>query len=362
MSKPIVIAGAGVIGCLLGMILKKRNIPFIILEKNKELKKIPFRTVALTKDTVLFLNSLDKKIDINKWATPVSKMELYQNHDLTMTLDKNNNDKVTSICLLYDLHEKLIKNVQKNIKWDEEIIDLKNPDNPKVQTKKTKIEAEFLFATDGMNSKARQLLDFESDEWYYGQKAYVTCVKAKHNNVAKQYFLNSGTLALLPLNDKEEQYSIIFCSNSTGNVSEELKHLNEKFALGLNSNELELGNGFELKHSRAKNLYVGKTILCGDAANTFHPMAGQGLNLGIGDIMQLDETLDQIISGDMQALSNYNKKRNSKNIQMTWIIQSIFGAFGNADGVSEKILNSGMKFLNKIPDLKEKIIDYANKN
>ena len=362
MVKPIVIAGAGVIGCLLGMILKKRNIPFIILEKNKELKKIPFRTVALTKDTVLFLNSLDKKIDINKWATPVSKMELYQNHDLTMTLDKNNNDKITSICLLYDLHEKLIKNVQKNIKWDEEIIDLKNPDNPKVQTKKTKIEAEFLFATDGMNSKARQLLDFESDEWYYGQKAYVTCVKAKHNNVAKQYFLNSGTLALLPLNDKEEQYSIIFCSNSTGNVSEELKHLNEKFALGLNSNELELGNGFELKHSRAKNLYVGKTILCGDAANTFHPMAGQGLNLGIGDIMQLDETLDQIISGDMQALSNYNKKRNSKNIQMTWIIQSIFGAFGNADGVSEKILNSGMKFLNKIPDLKEKIIDYANKN
>ena len=310
MSKPIVIAGAGVIGCLLGMILKKRDIPFIILEKNKELKKIPFRTVALTKDTVLFLNSLDKKIDINKWATPVSKMELYQNHDLTMTLDKNNNDKVTSICLLYDLHEKLIKNVQKNIKWGEEIIDLKNPDNPIVQTKKTKIEAEFLFATDGMNSKARQLLDFESDEWFYGQKAYVTCVKAKHNNVAKQYFLNSGTLALLPLNDKEEQYSIIFCSNSTGNVSEDLKHLNEKFALGLNSNELELGNGFELKHSRAKNLYVGKTILCGDAANTFHPMAGQGLNLGIGDIMQLDETLDQIISGDMQALSNYNKKRN----------------------------------------------------
>ena len=362
MSKPIVIAGAGVIGCLLGMILKKRDIPFIILEKNKELKKIPFRTVALTKDTVLFLNSLDKKIDINRWATPVNRMELYQNHDLTMTLHKNDNDKVTSICLLYDLHKKLIKNVQKNIKWGEEIIDLKNPDNPIVQTKKTKIEAEFLFATDGMNSKARQLLDFESDEWFYGQKAYVTCVKAKHNNVAKQYFLNSGTLALLPLNDKEEQYSIIFCSNSTGNVSEDLKHLNEKFALGLNSNELELGNGFELKHSRAKNLYVGKTILCGDAANTFHPMAGQGLNLGIGDIMQLDETLDQIISGDMQALSNYNKKRNSKNIQMTWIIQSIFGAFGNADGVSEKILNSGMKFLNKIPDLKEKIVDYANKN
>ena len=94
MSKPIVIIGAGVIGCLLGMILKKRDIPFTILEKNKELKKIPYRTVALTKDTVLFLNSLDKKIDINRWATPVSRMELYQDHDLTMTLNKNDNDIV----------------------------------------------------------------------------------------------------------------------------------------------------------------------------------------------------------------------------------------------------------------------------
>ena len=362
MSKPIVIAGAGIIGCLLGMILKKRDIPFVILEKNKKLKKIPFRTVALTKDTILFLNSLDKKIDINRWATPVSKMELYQNHDLTMTLDKNGNDKVTSICLLYDLHEKLIKNVEKNIKWDEEIIDLKTPDNPIVQTNKNKIEAEFLFATDGMNSMVRQLLDFESDEWFYGQKAYVTCVKAKHNNVAKQYFLNSGTLALLPLNDKEEQYSIIFCTNSTGVVSEELQELNVKFKMGLDLSGLKLGNGFELKHSRAKTLYIGKTVLCGDAANTFHPMAGQGLNLGIGDIMELEQNLDQLISGDMKVLSQYNKKRNNKNIQMTWIIQSIFGAFGNAEGLSEKILNSGMKFLNKIPDLKEKIVEYANKN
>ena len=75
--------------------------------------------------------------------------------------------------------KKLIKNVEKNIKWDEEIIDLKTPDNPIVQTNKNKIEAEFLFATDGMNSMVRQLLDFESDEWFYGQKAYVTCVKAK---------------------------------------------------------------------------------------------------------------------------------------------------------------------------------------
>jgi hypothetical protein len=47
---------------------------------------------------------------------------------------------------------------------------------------------------------------------------------------------------------------------------------------------------------------------------------------------------------------------------MTWIIQSLFGAFGNVKGISEKILNSGMKFLDKAPDIKKRIIEYANKN
>ena len=111
-----------------------------------------------------------------------------------------------------------------------------------------------------------------------------------------------------------------------------------KFKLGLDLSGLKLGNGFELKHSRAKTLYIGKTVLCGDAANTFHPMAGQGLNLGIGDIMELDQNLDQLISGDMKVLSQYNKKRNNKNIQMTWIIQSIFGAFGVWKAYQKKYL------------------------
>jgi hypothetical protein len=47
---------------------------------------------------------------------------------------------------------------------------------------------------------------------------------------------------------------------------------------------------------------------------------------------------------------------------MTWIIQSLFGAFGNVNSVTEKILNSGMKILDKAPELKQRIINYANKN
>ena len=50
-----------------------------------------------------------------------------------------------------------------------------------------------------MNSNVRKLMHFDTEEWFYGQKAYVAVVKANHKNIAKQYFSKFGTLALLPL-------------------------------------------------------------------------------------------------------------------------------------------------------------------
>jgi 2-polyprenyl-6-methoxyphenol hydroxylase-like FAD-dependent oxidoreductase len=362
MSKPVLIAGAGVVGCLLGHVLKKHNIPFKILEQSSAFKKIPYRTVALTKDSILFLNTLDKSLDLNDWTTPVEKMELFHKNDLGIVLDSNDDQKVTSIGLLSNLHEKLLKNVQSEILWNTTVTGISIKDTVVVETTQNEFETEFIFATDGSNSKVRELCDFENEEWFYGQKAYVTCIRAEHNNIAKQYFTKNGTLALLPLNDEEQYYSVIFCTNSTGNVTHDLQDMNKQFNINLNLTNLKLGAGFELKHSRALKLYSDNVLLCGDAANTFHPMAGQGLNLGIGDVMEIEKNLLDLIQNKKEALMTYSKKRNNKNLQMTWIIQSLFGAFGNVNSVTEKILNSGMKILDKAPGLKQRIINYANKN
>ena len=72
-------------------------------------------------------------------------------------------------------------------------------------------------------------------------------------------------------------------------------------------------------------------ILCGDAANTFHPMAGQGLNLGIGDVIFINDNLDDFLNLKQVTLDRYSKERSMRNLQMTWIIQSLYGAFGNAN-------------------------------
>ena len=134
MSKPVIIAGAGIIGCLLGHVLKKYNIPFKILEKSTEFKKIPHRTVALTKESIHFLNSIDKSLDLNKWTTPVTKMELYHKNELGIVLDSNTQEKVTSIGLLSELHKKLLKKVENEIIWNSPILNIINNDQVIVKT------------------------------------------------------------------------------------------------------------------------------------------------------------------------------------------------------------------------------------
>ena len=137
----------------------------------------------------------------------------------------------------------------------------------------------------------------------------------------------------------------------------------QDFNIEINLSELDdFKGGFDLKHLRIKNMHKEKVLMCGDAANTFHPMAGQSLNLGIGDTINIHDNLDKILSGNESSYYQYNKIRNNKNIQMTWIIQSLHGAFGNASYLQDFLLGNGMKILNQHTKIKEKIIEYANKN
>ena len=362
MSREVVIAGAGVVGCLIAKVLRKHNIPFKILEKNTEARKDPRRTVALTRDSIKFLNSLQNDLDLNAWATPVHKMHLYQKSDLNLVLESKEDKKVTSICLLDELYKKISSGLESDILWNQNINAIELGPKIRVKTQDNNFDADLVFATDGMSSNVRKIMHFDTEEWFYGQKAYVAVVKAEHENIAKQYFSKFGTLALLPLNQDLQHYSIILCTNSTSDATAQLENLNQEFNLLLGLKDIELGPGFELKHVRAKKMFKDRIILCGDAANSFHPMAGQGLNLGIGDVMYIDSYINKLMHADQETLNNYNSTRNQKNIQMTWIIQSLYGIFGNAEGLGEKIIEGGMKFLDRIPSIKEKIIEFANKN
>ena len=132
MHKQVVIVGAGVIGCLLGKILKNNSIPFKILERSPQYQKKGDRTVALTKQSIILLNKLFPDIDINKYSTPVSKMSLFHESKKNLILESDEIDKVTSICLLDWLNKNLIDELKDYIVWNNEI--------QKIDFKENKIE------------------------------------------------------------------------------------------------------------------------------------------------------------------------------------------------------------------------------
>ncbi|MBL6819893.1 MAG: FAD-dependent monooxygenase [SAR86 cluster bacterium] len=363
MTNQILIVGSGVNGLVLAKVLQQKDIPFLILEKNSQYIKNPERTVALTEDSIRFLNTLDKNLDINAWATPVNNMLLYQDTELNLSLNKDE-EKISTICQLDKLHSQMLKGLEKKIIMGQEINAIDESEKSiTLLTESNSYQGDIAFACDGINSSLRSLSEFTIDEWYYGQKAYIALVEAEHKNEAHQFFSQSGTLALLPLSLEKEYYSIIFCTNTTTDPLNELNTSIKNNAKHLNMNEVKsISGGHDLKHHSANRLYSGRVVLCGDAANSFHPMAGQGLNMGIGDVMHIADNIQEIISGNLRALDDYSSKRNTKNAQMTWIIQSLFGAFGNSAGFTKSILNEGMKFLDNFPKAKEKIIEFANKN
>ncbi|NRA41247.1 MAG: UbiH/UbiF/VisC/COQ6 family ubiquinone biosynthesis hydroxylase, partial [Pseudomonadales bacterium] len=165
------------------------------------------------------------------------------------------------------------------------------------------IETHLLVAADGANSWVRQQAQFKTREWDYQQKAIVCTVScdSSHQHTAWQCFTEHGPLAFLPLQDQQTDghfYASIVWSLDTA-AAEQMMQLGEtEFMQALTTGiEQRCGNVtsvsqrfcFPLRQRHAINYTKPHLALIGDAAHTIHPLAGQGINLGIKDAAVLAE-------------------------------------------------------------------------
>ena len=165
------------------------------------------------------------------------------------------------------------------------------------------IEADLLIASDGTGSVVRQMLDIGFDEYDYQQCAVLTNVVAheKHQHRAYERFTRGGPLALLPLKGEgaDNAYSMIFtapeqdlCDLHKMSDQEMLQVLQKKFGGKLGRFE-KIGKRFivPLKKTVSKRQVQNHCVLVGNAARTLHPVAGQGLNLALRDVFELQSCL-----------------------------------------------------------------------
>ncbi len=238
------------------------------------------------------------------------------------------------------------------------------------------LSTSLLVAADGALSKVRSLAEFKTREWDYGHKALVATVQTEIDPAmtARQSFMPSGPLAFLPLCSVGDQH---FCSivwSATPELSDELCSLEEaEFCRRLErAFESRLGAikassapfAFPLRQRHAIDYVKPGIALVADAAHTIHPLAGQGINIGLQDVQVLAAELlraqgRQQHLGSLEVLKRYQRQRKGDNLLMMAAMDGFKRLF-EQDALPVRLLrNVGMSWLSGVPSIKRKIMRHA---
>lgn len=230
------------------------------------------------------------------------------------------------------------------------------------------VRAGVLVAADGARSRLRHLAGLATDEWHYNQRALVGPVRTEQANtgLAWQRFTEHGPLALLPLPDGRSSIVWSQPSQRSETLSQQTA---ETFLDEINRHQdsplgavVEVGERrtLALVRRRARQLVQHRIVLLGDAARSVHPLAGQGLNLGLVDAAALAESLENSTAQDPSlALTHYQRWRLSGGSLIGGGIHAINETTRLPGGLGRHALAAGFKLAARAWPLREAFVQRA---
>jgi Ubiquinone biosynthesis hydroxylase, UbiH/UbiF/VisC/COQ6 family len=245
-------------------------------------------------------------------------------------------------------------------------------DRVTVTTTEGTLAARLLVGADGARSAVREAIGLTADVLEYGQSAIVAMVTTErpHERTAWQRFLRNGTLAFLPLADGT---SSIVWSIDTARAAALCEASPEEFAAELERDaDGALGRirlvseraAFPLRRLAAHRYVVHRCALVGDAAHVVHPLAGQGVNLGLLDAATLAELILDARSeredpGALRVLRRYERWRKSENQLMGSMIHAFNRFLAHGSGPLSRLAQRGLGWVNRSEELKRFFIGRA---
>jgi len=234
------------------------------------------------------------------------------------------------------------------------------------------IRARLVAAADGKGSPLRKSAGIRTIEWSYPQTGIVATVRheAPHRGVAVEHFLPAGPFAILPLTGNRS--SIVWTERAelaphilATDADEFAGELRRRFGDFLGAVE-PVGPrwSYPLSFLHAENYTAPRLALVGDAAHVIHPIAGQGLNLGLRDVAALAEVLVDarrlgLDIGEAQVLRRYERWRRVDNWMLAAVTDTLNRLFSNAIPPVKAARDLGLAAVNRIPPLKRLFMRHA---
>jgi len=236
----------------------------------------------------------------------------------------------------------------------------------------TTVAARLVVAADGARSRLRELAGIETFGWSYDQAAIVTTVahERDHHGRAEEHFLPAGPFAILPLTGR--RCSIVWTEDASeaeriialpdAGFHDELER-----RFGLRLGEIEVvgpRRAYPLGLSVARSFVADRLALVGDAAHVIHPIAGQGLNLGLRDVAALAEVVVDAarLGRDIAArdvLERYQRWRRFDTMTMGVATDGLNRLFSNRSDALRLVRDVGLGIVDRLPLLKDFFIREA---
>lgn len=237
------------------------------------------------------------------------------------------------------------------------------------------LNARLLIAADGAHSAVRAAAGINADEKDYAQTAVVAnfSVSEPHQGTAWQWFTRDGVVALLPLAPAVAGPAFSLVWSAPISLAEQLlactpEELAQRVTDRVDSAPgrlvpLGTARGFPLKLLRVDQLVLPRLALVGDAAHVVHPLAGQGLNLGLQDVSELLNVLAAREAfrdiGDRVLLRRYARGRAEAIGLMRWTTDALARLFATDDPLLRQVRNLGLSLVDAAGPVKRALIRQA---
>ena len=374
MKYDVLIVGAGVTGALLFLSLKNKNIKVGLID-SRDSAPNSYRHLSLNNKSISFLKEVDVWDDLRKTAFEYDQIKVWDQEgtgfiDFNVNELEKNIPNIGFIVKEGEIQNSLLSLVSdsKDLIWSCNLEKIESINGSIFcDTSKGNLETKILIGADGIQSSVRNLSSISSRTWSYNQTALVANFSVPQtDSCIRQTFTSVGPLALLPMNKNE---LTMIWSIDDAKAYEYLSMSEDDFineihqSFGEKLPEIKFSTkrqSFPLNHLSAKTFARDNIFLVGDAAHHIHPLAGLGLNAGIGDV----KTLSNLITPESliqvkQIEDKYNRQRIPINLALAAAMEAFKRGFEQKNIWIRLIRNHAFSLTNKLTFLKNKFIELA---